>query len=150
MKLNPRMARRIATAGLPVLLFLALPSTGFAQAIGAGLMPKLSAEDLNERAVTLPAQLPAEKTLVLMAFTQEQQADLDTWITGLGLVDGKLPWIETPVIEKSNAFVRAMISGGMRRGIPDKSVRERTITLFTDPVALRREMGLPGDGKVVW
>jgi hypothetical protein len=67
----------------------------------------------------------------------------------LALINGKLPWIETPVIEKSNAFVRAMISAGMRRGIPDPSTRARTITLFTDAAALRREMGLPGDGKVV-
>jgi hypothetical protein len=115
-----------------------------------GRMPTVSAENLNEKPIVLPAQLPAPKTLVLMAFEREQQTALNTWIDGMGLKDDKLPWIETPVIAKPFGLVRGFIDRGMRRGIPDPAMRERTITLYTDPEELRRVMGLSGDGKQVW
>jgi hypothetical protein len=112
-------------------------------------MPPIKSETLNERELTLPADLPADKTLVLMPFTQEQQAEVDTWVAGMGLATSSVVWIETPVIDPANAFVRAMINGGMRRGIPDTRMRERTITLYTDGAALRRTMGLSSDGKTM-
>lgn len=48
-----------------------------------------------------------------------------------------IPWLELPIIEPSNAFVRAMIAAGMRRDIPSPEVRDRVITVYTaaDPVA---------------
>ncbi len=107
------------------------------------LMPLVSAETLNERAVSLPADLPGEKTLVLMAFEREQQKQIDTWITGLQLQDNtQIEWIETPVIEPKNALFRAFINRGMRSGIKATPMRERTITLFTDRAALLKSMGL--------
>jgi hypothetical protein len=115
-----------------------------------GRMPTVTAESLSEKPFTLPAQLPAERSLVLVAFEREQQTALNTWVAGLNLNDNKLPWIETPVIAKPNALLRAFINGGMRSGIQDTAMRDRTITLYTDPVALRKDMGLSGDGKTVW
>jgi hypothetical protein len=100
--------------------------------------------------MTVPAQLPAERTLVLIAFEREQQTVLNTWVAGLNLTDNKLPWIETPVIAKGYGLIRGFINGGMRRGIQDTALRDRTVTLFTDPAALRKDMGLTGDGKTVW
>ena len=148
MKSKPQ-SRCCVTSVVPLLLLcLALPLAANSQVV-AGVMPKVSAEDLNERAVNLPAQLPADKTLVLMAFTQDQQAEVDTWVSDMGLSTSDLAWIETPVIDPSNAFVRAMINGGMRRGIPDTRIRERIVTLYTDGAALRRVMGLLSDGKTM-
>jgi hypothetical protein len=135
------------------LLFLAVIVTCAGRAVAQatlGRMPTLSAENLNEKPVTLPAQLPAERSLVLMAFEREQQSLLNTWVDGLGLKDGKLAWIETPVIAKGYGLFSGFIGSGMRRGIPDPAMRERTITLYTDPAALRRDMGLSGDGNEVW
>ena len=112
-------------------------------------MPSIAAENLNERAITLPADLPAEKTLVLMAFQREQQAEVDTWIKGMDLANGKLPWLEVPVVGSGGTWWRGMVNSGMRMGIRDEAVRERIVTLFTDRAALLRTMGLPGEGKVV-
>lgn len=148
MKLNLQMTCRHALLVVPLFLCVGLPLAAIGQGL-TGFMPKLSAEDLNERAINLPTQLPAEKTLVLMPFTQDQQAEVNTWVAGMGLTTSSLAWIETPVIDPPNAFVRAMINGGMRRGIPDTRMRERTITLYTDGVALRRAMGLSSDGKTM-
>jgi hypothetical protein len=115
-----------------------------------GRMPTVEAESLSNIPMTVPTQLPAERTLVLIAFEREQQTVLNTWVAGLNLNDNKLPWIETPVIGKGYGLIRGFINGGMRRGIQDTALRERTITLYTDPVALRKDMGLTGDGKTVW
>jgi hypothetical protein len=96
-----------------------------------GKMPTLNAETLSERKIVLPRELPGERTLVLIAFEQIQQKNVNTWIAGLDLLKSSIAWIETPVIDKPNAFVRAMINGGMRMGITDEKVRDRTVTLFT-------------------
>jgi hypothetical protein len=106
-------------------------------------MPELKTETLAERELTLPKDLPGEKSLVLMAFEREQQKNVETWIDGMKLAESPLPWIETPVINPQNRLVRAFINGGMRRGITDEKSRERTITLYTDRLSLLRAMGLP-------
>ena len=129
-------------------LFAALSPTAFGQS-DAARMPSIAAENLNERAVTLPADLPAEKTLVLMAFEREQQNDVNTWIEALGLANDKLPWLEVPVVGPGGGIWRAIVNGGMRTGIRDEAARERVVTLFTDRLALLRTMGLPGEGKVI-
>jgi hypothetical protein len=149
MWMNPR--RRAALAVCTLGCWLAVSTAVTAQApLPSGRMPTVTAENLNEKPFTLPAQLPAERSLVLMAFEREQQVVLNTWVEGLSLKDNKLPWIETPVIAKGYGLFRGFIDNGMRRGIPDPALRERTITLYTDPTALRRDMGLSGDGKEVW
>lgn len=134
---------------------LTLPSTAALASEAAappslGQLPTIDALNLNERAVRLPQDLPAEKTLVLIAFERQQQANLDTWIAGMQLNRSPIPWIETPVIEPKNAFVRGFIDSGMRRGIPDTAARERTITLYTDRAAFSKAMGLRDPFKNVY
>jgi hypothetical protein len=139
---------------LAVCFCLTLAIQAWAQETGQpaplGRMPTVTAESLSEKPITVPAQLPAERTLVLIAFEREQQTVLNTWMAGLNLTDNKLPWIEAPVIGKGYGLIRSFINGGMRRGIQDTALRDRTVTLFTDPAALRKDMGLTGDGKTVW
>lgn len=146
--------RRRAVMGLTaVLLGMAAPLLHAQDANASkslGRMPTVEAESLSEIPMTVPAQLPAERTLVLIAFEREQQTVLNTWVAGLNLTDNKLPWIETPVIGKGYGLIRGFINGGMRRGIQDNAMRDRTVTLYTDPAALRKDMGLTGDGKTVW
>jgi hypothetical protein len=94
-------------------------------------MPEISAETLSERKVILPRDLPGERTLVLIAFVGSQQKNIDTWVVGLDLMKSSIEWIEAPVIDKPNALSQSFINGGMRMGIPDPKVRDRTITLYT-------------------
>jgi hypothetical protein len=113
-------------------------------------MPSISAETLSERVLTLPQDLPGEKSLVLMAFEQAQQKNIDSWINGLNLKSGSIAWIETPVIEPKNRLFRAFIQGGMRRGIPEVKDRDRTITLFTPRTAFMSAMGLPAEFNTIY
>lgn len=148
MKPTPLASRRNFNLVSLLALSFAWPHAADAQT-PTGRMPSIKAENLNGLAVTLPADLPGEKTLVLMAFQREQQNDLNTWIEALDLVSGKLPWMEVPVVGPGGRFWQGVVNTGMRAGIRDESVRERTVTLFTDRSALLRDMGLPGEGKVV-
>lgn len=140
--------RRFGLFACALALSVAWPHAAVAQAPTAR-MPSIKAENLNERVITLPADLPGEKTLVLMAFLREQQPDVNTWIDGMKLVDSKLAWVEVPVVGAGGRIWQGLVNAGMRSGIREQAMRERGITLFTDRLTLLRDMNLPGEGKVV-
>jgi hypothetical protein len=100
-----------------------------APAPALGQMPTIKAQNLNERDFTLPQDLPGHKTLVLIAFERQQQTNVNTWIDGMKLIGSAYAWVETPVIESKNGFMRAFIDGGMRSGIREVTIREKTVTL---------------------
>jgi len=101
----------------------------------------------------LPAGLPGERTLAVLAFRQRQQADVDRWIdlavslgvsgTPLG-APGPCPAavVEVPVLGRRYLPARRFIDGGMATAIRDPAVLARTITVYTDPVAYRRRCGI--------
>jgi hypothetical protein len=130
-------------------VLLATNTPLLAQTLSLGQMPVIKAQTLNERELTLPRDLPGDKTLVLIAFEREQQKNVNTWIAGMKLGDNPFPWVETPVIEPRGSLSRAFIDGGMRMGIRDVITREKTITLYTDRLAFVRAMGLRGSIETI-
>jgi hypothetical protein len=101
----------------------------------------------------LPAELPGVVTLVVVAFRQRQQADVDRWIdlaVALGVppspygVTGPMASavVEVPVLGRRYLAARRVIDGGMAAGIADPVVLARTITVYTDPAAFRRACGI--------
>lgn len=107
----------------------------------------------------LPGDLPAERTLVVVAFQQWHQARVDRWIeravaAGLpatirGAV-GRLPRavVEVPALSSRLRPVRRFIDGGMTAGIGDPDILARTITLYTDLTAFQRALGIPSSEEV--
>lgn len=134
MHLNPL---RRALLVLATMLSAAVPSQ--APAAG-GRLPSLSGDNLNSRRLTLPADLPADPALLFIAFHRDQQGQVDSWTRALN-DSAAIPWLEVPVIEPSNAFVRAMIAGGMRRDISAPDIRERVLTVYTDPAVVAQAVG---------
>jgi hypothetical protein len=130
-------------------VLLATNAPLFAQTLSLGQMPVIKAQTLNERELTLPQDLPGEKTLVLIAFEREQQKNVNTWIAGMNLGENPFPWVETPVIEPRGSLSRAFIDNGMRIGIRDVGTREKTITLYTDRLAFLKAMGLRGSMETI-
>jgi hypothetical protein len=112
--------------------------------------PKTETHDLNGRALTLPDDLPANKTILLVAFEREQQADIDSWVSGLDLrVDGTgMAWLEIPVVGKMPWIGRAFINNGMRGGIPDKAKRAHVTTLYVNQEKWLKSLGLAGTHQV--
>jgi len=114
-----------------------------AQTQPIGQMPTIQAKTLADRTVTLPQDLPGEKTLAIIAFGKDQQPNIDTWVQGLNLKNSTEAWVELPVINPGITFVRNFIDGGMRMNVRDEVMRNRIITLYTDRVLFLKSMGLP-------
>ncbi len=109
--------------------------------------------------LTLPGDLPADRTLVVVAFQRWHQARVDGWIAravAAGVPPatrgqaGPIPVavVELPVLSTRWRPVRRFIDGGMTAGIGDPDVLARTITIYTDVAAFQRSLGIP-DGDDV-
>jgi len=112
--------------------------------------PQVSGKDLNNKPWKAPTEFPGERALVMIAFEEEQQADVDTWTKGLGLIapSNTLPWIEMPLIDNPGIFMRWFINTGMRGGIPSKEVRSHVWTAYTDKKTFMQTCGLPSEKMV--
>ena len=105
----------------------------------------------------LPGDLPAERTLVLLAYRQRHQRDVDEWIAlavALGVpatprgATGPLTTavVEVPFLARVWWPARRLIDGGMAQGIADPDVLARTFTAYGAPLRHRRACGLDGLG----
>jgi len=100
-----------------------------------GSFPTVSGINLHGETVAIPADLRGEQRIVIVAFEQRQQADVDTWInalTGDLQANPRLSLYELPVIYEGSAAFRFWVNNGMRSGIPDSAARSRTITVYTN------------------
>lgn len=92
----------------------------------------------------LPRDLPAPVTLIVCAFRQWQQAQVDEWIawavddaqvapSPLGLAPGAPSVVvEVPVLGRRYRPARRFIDGGMATGIRVPQILARTLTAYTD------------------
>lgn len=123
-----------------------------------GLAP-VAGRALNGTPIDLPSGLPGRRTVVVLAFRQRQQRDVDLWIdlavelgvppTPLGLERPlETAVIEVPVLGRRYRTARRLIDGGMATGIGDPAVLARTITVYTDVAAFRRACGVPTEEEV--
>ena len=150
---------------MSVMLFGPTDSRNMNQSEGrAARFPRLTATNLENREFHLPEDFAGERNLVLIAFQREQQKQLDTWLREmphLQKIDPGFEYYELPTIERPNALARWFIDSGMRRGIPDKNARARTITLYIDKKLFEESLQLPTEetvyailvdrtGKVLW
>ena len=125
--------------------------------------PRLSASNLEGNTLRLPEDFAGDRNLLLIAFQREQQQNVDTWLHEMNrfqLFPG-FQYYELPTIDRLNPLFRWFIGNGMRRGIPDRSARSRTITLYLDKPSFCKALSLPDEkriyailvdrsGKVLW
>ncbi len=130
----------------------------------ASLFPIFIADDLNGRVVHVPADYAGQHNLILIAFSIEQQAAVNTWLPFADWLMEAVPGVEYyehPVVADYERRRKKTIDGWMRMGIRDKAVRARTITLYTDMKGLCSALDLPGPsqnatllidhrGQIVW
>ncbi|MGI9117427.1 MAG: hypothetical protein ACR2JV_07310, partial [Gaiellales bacterium] len=115
---------------------------------------------LDGTRLQLPAELPARRTLVLLAFRQRQQAQVDRWTaravaelgipaTTLGLAaDAPTAVIEVPCLGRRWRPARRVIDGGMASSIADPAILARTVTVYADVGAILRALGATGPALV--
>jgi hypothetical protein len=126
--------------------------------------PSVTGSNLQRRKLDLPEGFEGELNLVLVAFQQWQQRQVDTRIPfskQLEEAHSLLRYYELPTIQRLNTLARTFINEGMRAGIPDPVARERTITLYVDKTAFKQALQLPREddiyvllldrrGRVLW
>jgi hypothetical protein len=138
--------------GAIVLLALHVLTAETQQAQQWAYFPRVEGTNLEKRTFVLPEAFEADRNLVFIAFRREQQADVDSWtpfLNELNLDARAVIRYELPTLNRSYRLVRSFIDGGMARGIPDKSVRATTITLYIDKGPFKRALGIAAEDRIV-
>lgn len=91
----------------------------------------LAGEDL-----TLPDDLDG-MALIVVAYQQRQQPDVDSWLAALG--DADVRFLEVPVLGRRWLPAKLFINGGMASNM-DQRTRERTMCVYTDVDRFRRDV----------
>jgi len=97
--------------------------------------PRLEARSLNGRTYRLPGDLEGENNVVIVGFEWWQQELIEPWVPFLEELACRRPrprFYELVAVSRLRLPVRGMIDGGMVAGIPDRKVRARTLTTYTD------------------
>ena len=73
--------------------------TGPSEVSLMGQLPAITAKRLDQQPVALPGQLPAERSLALVAYSRHQREESQSWIRGMGLEhDSAIAWFRLSVI----------------------------------------------------
>ena len=113
--------------------------------------PQVSGSSLAGEDFELPESFGADLTLAVVAFWDWQQPMVDSWIEEATFLEIQSPgfeYFEMPVIQRSTPAVQQFIDDGMRSGIPDRTAREKTVTLYVDKREFMRSLGLPTDDEI--
>jgi hypothetical protein len=114
--------------------------------------PEVEGSSLSGTSHRLPETLAGDLNLLLIAFRQWQQTDVNTWISLAEELVNEISGFrsyELPVISRMYRPVSAFIDEGMRGGIPDPKVREATITLYIDRKQFLEDLRIPSVETVV-
>ena len=116
-----------------------------------GRFPNVEGNNLEGEHFKLPADFKGDLNVVLVAFQRDQQDDVDTWMPFLKTLGERrrdLRVYELPTLGRRYRMMRPFIDGGMRRGIPDRAVREGTITLYIDKSPFREALRLGDEERI--
>ena len=132
------------------MLMICVLQVAKAHALTLGLFPSLSGNDLNNKPWSAPSGFPAERTLVVIGFEEEQQIEIDSWFQGMnvGNPSSQIKWIEMPLINNPGVLMRWFINTGMKAGIRSKAVRSHVWTAYTDKRKFMQACGMPSTKDV--
>jgi hypothetical protein len=107
--------------------------------------PTVNGSNLLREKLTLPRDFQGRFNLVLIAFEQWHQMEVDSWMVLAKELEEQfdgLVYYELPTIQSRNTLFKVFINEGMRAGIPNPKTRERTITLYLDKTDFRSALGM--------
>jgi ATPase complex subunit ATP10 len=106
--------------------------------------PEVRAKSLAKFPVSIPEAAKNHITLIVVAFRQESQSQLDSWLVPFtekyGTREG-FTFFEIPMISSGYKIMRFVIDGGMRSGIP-KNKHNHVVTMYGDTKRYKNELGL--------
>jgi len=113
--------------------------------------PEVSGYNLMREEYLFPDDFQGQYNLVIIPFQQRQQADVNTWLPAAQELERTIPdlvYYELPTIYELPMLSRTFINEGMRAGIPDKTSRERTVTLYLDKEAFKKALGITTEEEI--
>jgi hypothetical protein len=141
------------TIWTPTFLWIGAAALALAFAVAApdetnvmGRLPTIAAKRLDQQPVVLPGQLPAERTLALVAYTRHQREEVQSWIAGMQLAsEPSIAWFRLSVINDPGSEVaRSEMEKKMLERHPEASDRSRLVPVFTNREAFARMAGMSG------
>jgi hypothetical protein len=108
--------------------------------------PNVTGSNLSGKRYKLPADLEAKYNIIAIAFFQNHQAIVDTWMPTLKLIEATyedVRYYEFPTVNDGGALFQSYLDGVMRAGIPNPDTRDRTITLYLDQRQFAKTLDLP-------
>lgn len=134
------VAAWLVAAGLAFALAFATPSESSVM----GQIPAFIAQTLTRQPISLPADLPSDRTLALITFRKEQRVQADSWINGLDLKnDPSITWLRMPVLNDPGTVTgRSAIESRLLKHYPAETERANLVPVFTDRADFVRAAGL--------
>jgi len=106
--------------------------------------PEVTAESLAKTRESIPESARGKVTLVTVAFLQQSQPQLDSWLgpfaERFGGKEG-FTFYEVPMISSGYKFMRPIIDSGMRGGIP-REKHKNVVTMYGDVEKYMKELNL--------
>lgn len=117
------------------------------------VFPQVEGKSLQGEVVSFPDVFSKKPFHVaVIAFEQEQQSEVDTWLPSLKELLGQrkdVDYFELPTISRMNAFMRWFIYRGMRSGIKDEGDRARTVTLHISKDPFKSALSIDSEDSIV-
>jgi hypothetical protein len=114
--------------------------------------PIVSGKNLLRENKQLPGDFEGILNVILIAFEQYQQYDVETWLPVLSDLESRFPGLqhyELPTISSRGRLAQWWIDEAMRAGIPNAEIREHTITLYLDKTAFREALEIDNERLIV-
>lgn len=113
--------------------------------------PNVTGMNLEAEKFNLPKDLEGDLNILLIAFKRRQQDDVNTWLETLNQYVSEKPNLELyeiPTLQKFNFIGRLNINNGMRYGIPNKTSRKHTITLYLDKQSFKTRLNIKDEDNI--
>jgi hypothetical protein len=115
------------------------------------MFPRVIGRNLDGRELVFPDDFAGDVTCAIVAFRQQHQQLVDTWLPHLAQraeQHPQLSYYELPAIGKRWVIARSFIDGGMARAITDQGTRERTVTVYGYVAQLVEGLELAGTDTI--
>ena len=137
----------LAATGVAAALAFASPT----ETSVMGQLPAFMSQTLAQRPMTVPQDLPSDRTLALITFNRTQKEQADGWIEGLNLRrDRSIAWLRMPVVnDPGTAQGRDEVQSRLLGRYPRDDDRANMLPVFINRDNFVRSAGLSGTEQVV-
>jgi hypothetical protein len=143
---------------LAFMIFSAWTGKAAAEA-GPRVVPDLSGYFLDGREISIPADLTAAETLLVISREGAETQDVESWRNVAAQIEDGTPTIFVVPMGRQRGIGRSMAAGRLRAQVSDPEIRASTVPVFRDDGDLQASLRLgPGvaalvvnaAGEVIW